>query len=159
MDFREFWVSVPETNERDAPDGVPVNRIFRGQRLVVHEQHDGWGRVTADGFDARWVRMNALERSAIKGDFANVPSDWIHPAIQSLPTAATDGLSLEDIQYLWAGANFIFDMHTDSVVVDGDRSTTRVDSYYVTLEPGFRSEYFKRADAIDWQLANSSRGH
>lgn len=158
MDLGEFWVCVPEIYEWNSPGGEPVNRVYRGQKLVVYEQHAGWGRVTADGFDARWVRMNALGRTAFEGDFASVPREWLHPSIRSLPARAADGLSLEDVQILWAGANMILETYPGSMVVEGDRSTTRVDTYFVILDPRLRKYHFKRADVIEWQLAKNARG-
>ena len=50
----DYYVNVEVVNERLAPEnGEVVNRLYRGQKLTVYEVHNGWGLVTAPGYQAR----------------------------------------------------------------------------------------------------------
>ena len=154
---RDFWVWVDELNVYSSPAGQPINRLYKGQKVQVRKLERNWGRISEDGFDDRWVLMGGLSRVRPDSKFADIPGSWIRPNIRSLPTQTGSGLRESDIRLIWAGANLLIDKNPQIEIVDGDKSVSRVDSYYV-LTSDSEKFYFRKADVIDWMLSNNASG-
>ncbi|MCH7958761.1 MAG: SH3 domain-containing protein [Candidatus Hydrogenedentes bacterium] len=148
-DERVVYVVSEFAEERSAPNtsAEVINRSYRGQSLTVYESVNGWDRVTADGFQARWV-----EHRLLSADRLPAPSKFVIPAeyrdsriaAGAIPEAAGNGLSEEDVLLLWRGAKYMLVKGRCNRVDYADKSVSRVGTYFV--QEGYRNIYFTEAD-------------
>jgi hypothetical protein len=118
-----------ETEEYDAPNGSVVNRIYRGQRLRVFAESDGWARVTELDRQARWVRISALSDSPPaplpQTDAAN------DPRLAALPRVGEYGHDEADVAALRAAAQMLLVSGQCSRIDDANKSVSRSGLYFI----------------------------
>lgn len=127
--IRTAYVEPLETEERSAPDGPVVNRIYRGQRLDIYAVEGDWARVTAPNFDPRWVRTSDLtdappaepDRSATAGD----------PRLAALPGVGDYGHTEADVEALRAGALQLLNSGQCSRIDDANKSVSVAGVYFI----------------------------
>lgn len=125
--IRTAYVEPLETEERSAPDGPVVNRIYRGQRLDIYAVEGDWARVTAPNFDPRWVRLSDLtDTPPAEPDRSATASD---PRLAALPGVGDYGHTEADIEALRAGALQLLNSGQCTRIDDANKSVN-VDGVY-----------------------------
>lgn len=137
---RELYVQAEHADELDSPSarGKRMNRIYARQAVTVYEVRDGWARVTAPGYNPRWVEVRLLgpvrpaEQPPVRS--SAIFSD---PRIEqgSLPTRPGRGLDARGVEMVWRAARRALDEGCPNIT-DGDRSTSRPDIFWVTCSAG-----------------------
>jgi hypothetical protein len=143
-----YYVAVPVLEERTAPEGPVVNRIYRGQRVDVTQVRAGWARVTDLQYDARWVRAASLSTKR-PPDLPQkpVPASLRDPRIEkdAIPKAGEGGLTQRDVDVLWKGAAYMLRTGRCSKVTLAHKSVSRPGTYYVSCG-GSQNVFFTEAD-------------
>lgn len=145
----QVYVVADVAEERASPSASAdiLNRIYRGQVLTAYESVNGWARVTANGFQPRWVeeRLLSTERPPAPEKFA-IPEEYRDARIMpsAIPETAGNGLTEADVLLLWRGAKQMLVSGKCSRVDYADKSTSRAGTYFV--QEGNRNVYFTAAD-------------
>jgi hypothetical protein len=145
----EYYVATPVTEERLSPslDGKIVNRIYLQQKVTVYRIAGEWALVTEPRWQPRWVICKHLSRAKPELPAAQpVPQELQDLRIErgALPQVGEFGLTQEDINILWKGANLMLKQGRCTRVVSGDKSTSKPNTYYVSDGP--RNYYFTAND-------------
>lgn len=145
----EYYVTAPVTEERLSPshDAEIVNRIYLQQKVTVYRIEGEWALVTEPRWQPRWVTYKHLSRTKPERPTAQpVPQELQDPRIErgALPQVGEFGLTQEDINILWKGANLMLKQGRCTRVVSGDKSTSKPNTYYVSDGP--RNYYFTAND-------------
>jgi hypothetical protein len=140
---RIAYVSPMEIDQRSTPNGPVVNRLYRGQRLEVFEEDGEWARVTAPGYDQRWVRLSELsDGPPAEMPQPDLPSD---PRLESIPRVGEYGHTEADVRALRAGALELLNSGQCSRIDDANKSVNVAGVYYVNCgEPSNR--FFRMQD-------------
>lgn len=128
-----------------------TNRLYRRQRVDVHEIQGSWARISryydgriedVSGQVARWVPVSALSPD-LPAELAqlDVPLD---PRIAGLPKVGENGLTRRDVETLYRGAAYFLETGKCRKIEYGDKSTSRRDTYYLNCGP--ENLFFKEAD-------------
>lgn len=127
---RVAYVSAFEIEQRNAPNGQTVNRLYRGQRLEVFEVEGEWARVTAPGYDQRWVRLSELSDDPLADmPQPDLPDD---PRLESIPRVGEYGHTEADVHALRAGALELLNSGQCSRIDDANKSVNVAGVYYVS---------------------------
>jgi hypothetical protein len=146
----DYYVAVEVVNERLAPEsGEVVNRLYRGQKLTVYEVRNGWGLVTAPGYQARWVKLSNLSRQQPEVTAWEPPAELKDSRIASdaFVVPGEYGLTEDDVLTLWRGANMMLRNGTCGYVEGGDKSVHKANQYYIYC--GRDNHFFTKADLND----------
>jgi hypothetical protein len=127
-----MFVSATETEEKNAPNGTTVNRIYRGQRLEVSETRGEWVRVTKDGFDPRWVRTADLSKEQpaelAQPKLADGLSD---PRLGAIPKVGEYGHNEADVVALRTAAMELLTSGQCNKIDDASKSVNVAGVYYL----------------------------
>jgi hypothetical protein len=149
QELGDYYVNADVLNERTAPDGSVINRIYRGQKLTVYEIRDGWAQTVAPGFVERWVLFKHLSRQAPSPVSQEGVEALGDPRIadDAIPKAGDFGLSKNDVNVIWRGAKHMLDTGECSRIALGDKSISKPNTYYVTCEDA--TNHFFTAEDLD----------
>lgn len=139
------YVVVETAEERDAPSGKVVNRIYRGQRVEVTDRRDGWARVTGLQYDPRWVRESQLGRQRLP----DLPQPKLEAAlddsrIQGVPKVGESGAREADVLALRTAAAELLSSGECQAIEFGDKSVNRPGVYYLNCGES-TNRFFKMA--------------
>jgi hypothetical protein len=127
-----MFVTAIEAEEKDAPNGATVNRIYRGQRVEISETQGDWVRVTKDGFDPRWVRIADLS----KDPPAELPQPKLaaeleDPRLGAIPKIGEYGHNEADVIALRTAALELLISGQCTTIEDANKSVNVAGVYYV----------------------------
>lgn len=130
---RDYWVKAQVTEERDAPNGRVLNRVYVGQKLTVYLVDGEWGLVTEPGWQPSWVRLEDLSQTAVASPPASVMDD---PRIakEAIPGVGADGHSARDVELLKRGAKWALDTGRCKRVDYANKSVNKPGTYFVMCE-------------------------
>lgn len=142
-----YYVVVPVLEERSAPNGAIVNRIYRGQRVDVTDIRGGWARVTGLQHDPRWVVAAGLSSKKPKDlpQKASPAAKDVRIAPDAIPKVGQGGMTQRDVDILWRGAAYMLKTGKCSRVEYGDKSGSRPGTYYVNCG-GPQNVFFTERD-------------
>lgn len=130
---KDHWVNANVVEERDAPNGRVVNRLYVGQKVTVYRTDGEWALVTEPRFQARWVRIRDLSPTPV----ASPPSATVaDPRIakDAIPGVGADGHTAQDVEILKRGAKWALDTGRCKRVDYGNKSVNRPGTYFVMCE-------------------------
>jgi hypothetical protein len=140
---KDFWVKASMTEERDAPNGRAVNRIYIGQALKVYRIDGDWALVTEPRYQPRWVKLADLSSTPVASPLSSTIDD---PRIakDAIPGVGADGHTAKDVELLKRGAKWVLDTGRCKRVEYGNKSVSKAGTYFVMCEG--RNVFFTERD-------------
>lgn len=141
-----MYVTVNEAEERDAPNGTTVNRIYRGQRVDVAEAQGEWVRVTKDGFDPRWVRIADLSKEKPpEVSQPQLPAGLDDARLGAIPKVGEYGHTEADVLALRTAALELLNSGQCAKIEDANKSVNVAGVYYLNCGEA-SNRFFKMQD-------------
>jgi hypothetical protein len=140
---KDYWVKASVTEERDAPNGRVVNRIYIGQKVTIYRMEGDWALITEPRFQPAWVKTADLSPTPIASPPATVMDD---PRIakNAIPGVGADGHTAKDVEHLKRGAKWALDTGRCKRVEYGNKSVSKPGTYFVMCEN--RNVFFTERD-------------